>query len=314
MTGWLKPAVVAVSLCLIAGPAAGSVCRPGDKGDKEPGNPPPGRGELDCSGAVEIGLGDCLLGSNVGAPNNVSLYGCSSWDESGGEVVFHLYLAPPTLWEATLTPIDCDLDLVALDQCEEDLGCLALGDDRVYTPVPVEGDFFLVVDGYGGAECDFLICVNEMAPQPAACEAVLPRSCEDGLLLGDTCDTDNYVDGLPCATYAHGGYEHWFAVTLDPGGHFSAEIVFPDGDCVLLVMGNCEPEYDCLAYVDDTLAGGSEFIAYQNDTGAQQVVFLVIDAWTDSQLCGAYEGTFTCVGGLVDGEAFTWGNVKTLYR
>ena len=64
------------------------------------------------------------FGDNTGQPNNVTTYGCSLWDESGGEVVYHLFLPEPTMFSASITPNGCDLDLAVLDQCDENDGCL----------------------------------------------------------------------------------------------------------------------------------------------------------------------------------------------
>jgi len=55
------------------------------------------QGLLDCTGAIEIDLGThpwVYTGTNVGAANNVTSYGCSGWNESGGEVVFRVNFQP----------------------------------------------------------------------------------------------------------------------------------------------------------------------------------------------------------------------------
>ena len=184
------------------------------------------RGMLDCSGAIEIGLGDTYDGTTVGAPNNVGVYGCNTWDESGGEVVFHMFLAEPMMFEGTLTPADgCDLDLAVLDQCDEDLGCLIVVDTGVVTNSPVHGDFYFVVDGYAGAACDFSLALVEVVPPPPAnaCDVATILLCQDTALSGDTCDGRNDISSEDCSAYTEAGLEDWYEVTLNPDGEFDRD-------------------------------------------------------------------------------------------
>ncbi len=46
--------------------------------------------------------------------------------------------------------------------------------------------------------------------------------------------------------------------------------------------------FTCLAYADDSLTGEAETINYTNTTGAQAVVFLVVDSW-GADSCGTYD-------------------------
>ncbi len=118
----------------------------------------PALAELDCSGQIEVQLGGTYAGDNTGLPNNVTYYGCSDWEESGGEVVYHLYLEQPRLFEVVLTSA-CDLDLAILNDCDAQLGCLEVTDDGAVTTLPQQGDFWFVVDGYEGAGCVFELAV-----------------------------------------------------------------------------------------------------------------------------------------------------------
>lgn len=117
---------------------------------------------LDCSGAVEVELGQTYQGDNTGLPDNVTLYGCSDWTESGGEVVHHLHLDLPHHFSVTLVPEVCDLDLAILDLCDENLGCLLVTDEQITTTSPMSGDIYLVVDGFMGAECPFELILEDL--------------------------------------------------------------------------------------------------------------------------------------------------------
>lgn len=272
------------------------------------------RGSLDCTDAVEVTLDDCYPGSNVGAPENVDRYGCRDWDESGGEVVFHLFLDEPTRWEALLTAETCDLDLAILDRCDEELGCLELVDSGFRVRESMSGDLFFVVDGFAGAACDFELCFSSLPPLPPACSVVQPLACATGSLAGDTCAGDNFVDDLACAHFSHGGLENWYSMDVASGGSFTAEVTLDDGDCALLLLGSCDPAGDCLVYADENQTGESETIGWTNFTTETLTVYLVVDAWAPAQLCGSYHGDYICTPAGQPSALTTWGTLKAAYR
>jgi len=49
-------------------------------------------GLLDCSNAIAIQCGEVIEGDNTTSPNNVELYSCVGWNESGGEDVYEIIL------------------------------------------------------------------------------------------------------------------------------------------------------------------------------------------------------------------------------
>lgn len=301
-------------LSLAAGRTAASPFIPLDKGGRAPG-PAPGAvatGQLDCAGAVAIALGGSYAGDNTGAPNNVTTYGCSAWNEAGGEIVHRLSLASPTRFRATILDATCDLDLIVLNACDEGAAhCLAVVDNGFVTDRPVSGEFFLVVDGFAGAACPFTLAVEEIPPA-SVCDAAEPLFCADQPLAGDTCDGENAVVTAGCLAYAENGREEIYTVTLRPGGEFTASVTFPAQDAALWVLDACAEPWNCLAGADDTYAGGTETITYRNTTGATQAVYLVVDSWGES--CGAFAGTLSCSPGEVAAGGPSWGGVKARYR
>jgi hypothetical protein len=319
--------LVAISIIALAGSAlAAGPLRSVEKVPpvKMSGTAGESRGLLDCSMATEVTMGVLYNGTNVGAPNNVDYYSCSSWLESGGEVVYHLYLAEPTMWEATLTPSGCDLDLAVLDQCDEDLGCQIVVDSGVYTLEPVQGDFYFVVDGYYGDACDFTFIVEEQAMPEIACDHLMqgvPGNPGDIIpmgtyvLSGNTCDSFNMIQSLLCAGWTEAGLDDWYEITLMPGGSFDFSLVHAV-DSALWVVDACQDIVDanCLAYADNNYPETDEFIYYMNNTGMQQAVYLVVDSYgTDS--CGEYTGTLNIYApGVIPSEAASWGVLKSQYK
>jgi hypothetical protein len=162
----MKPVVIAV-LCLFLVLAVSSFAGAGKwKEERTPTEPSPelvARGDLDCTGAIPIEIGQTIWSTNVGAPTNVDLYPtCTDeWDESGGEVVFELTVQDYadigiSLWYR----VDmCDLDWFLLEDCDEDGDCVEY-DDYGWPVDSIEpGTYYLVVDGYEGDECAFAIAV-----------------------------------------------------------------------------------------------------------------------------------------------------------
>jgi hypothetical protein len=321
-------ALVALAvLAAAAGAARGGALAPlGKENPRKAGGLAPGvtRGALDCSGAVEVVLDVVYHDTNAGRPDNVTYYGCSAWEESGGEVVYHLTLAEPTMFRATLEPYGCDLDLAVLDACDEVLGCQVVADVGVVTNEPVTGEFWFVVDGYLGESCAFDLVVEWLPPPPSACGHLRqPVSGEGGAVIpggvftvaGNTCDSQNMVASLGCAVYAESGYDHWYEMVLLPEAAFQFDLAHGI-DGALWVLSACEElsDPDCLAFADENWPAGDETIYYQNDTGARQRVFLVIDSY-DTDSCGAYTGTLTIFApGIVEAQASSWGAVKSRYR
>lgn len=311
---WL--CIVAV-LCLVAGTAfAGDLYSLDGKNPKAGGGGEPNKGLLNCSGAVEIALNNTYTGTNVGAPNNVTTYGCSTWNESGGEVVYHLYLPTLKMWTASVTST-CDLDIAVLSACDEAAAsCLIVVDTGVSTNVPVSGDFYFVIDGYAGASCAFTFTITEVTPPPPVdfCQYVVPLACTDSQLAGDTCTGQNLIKtNWACTGYTENGLENYYAITLNPGGDFAATVTFASKDAALYVFDGCVEPFTCLTGADDTVTGQPETVSYTNSGTVPQTVYLVIDSYGTAS-CGAYTGTFTCSPGTVATTSASWSELKTQYR
>jgi len=105
---------------------------PAHAGEKKPTTPRVPRlvrQDLDCTGAVPIACDDVVLGNTTLAPSNVEYYSCSSWLESGPEVVHELVPPGPESYMVfvDLDPVGCDLDVFQLGDCDEGT-CIEFGD------------------------------------------------------------------------------------------------------------------------------------------------------------------------------------------
>ncbi len=117
---------------------------------------------LDCSSAVVVNCGDVVSGDNTGLVNNVDYYNCSTYLESGPEVVYEITISSDiNELSASITNTTADLDVFILDACSEN-SCIAVGDSTAsLTGDPVAyGTYFIVIDGYYGAESAFDLTIS----------------------------------------------------------------------------------------------------------------------------------------------------------
>jgi hypothetical protein len=111
-----------------------------------------------CAGAIPLTSGVPYSGTTVGAPSNVSTYGCSSWNESGPER-FHVITTTVTgNITATLSNHTVDLDVFILSACNAS-SCLAYDNtSATYSNAP-PGTYYVVVDGYNGVSGSYTLTV-----------------------------------------------------------------------------------------------------------------------------------------------------------
>lgn len=271
------------------------------------------QGLLDCSGAIEVDLNVGVYnGTTVGAPNNVTFYGCSAWNEGGGEVVYRVTFPADVTWEVGLSGLSADLDLAVLDACDESLGCLIVVDSGVYVSEPYPGEFYFVVDGYNGASGPFTLTFTTtpyVAP-PTICELI--QDVTGTYFMGDTCDGYNNIATDACGTYTENGLEHYYEIQVPAGCFFTANVTYDTEDGALWVLDGCDPGYTCVGYADDTFGGQMETVTYTNTTGAMQTVILVLDSW-GTAACGTYQFEFVSDCAVAT-EVESFGGVKAMFR
>ncbi len=124
--------------------------------------------------------------TNFGASDLLDSYGCSSWDESGPEYIYDFVAPYGGQITVSLSDLDAgvDLDIFVLDQtggvCASS-NCVEYGSlSATFTAVAGE-TYYLVVDGYQGAEGNYTITLD--------CAG---GTCGDGVLnVGEACDDGN---------------------------------------------------------------------------------------------------------------------------
>jgi hypothetical protein len=113
----------------------------------------PGSRALVCDDALWVGCNVAVSGDNTGGPNHVDYYSCSGWLEDGPEVVYELTLPRDATLAVSLYDMTVDLDVFLLSACSENT-CITYGDFGFAVELEA-GEYYLVVDGFLGAEGSF---------------------------------------------------------------------------------------------------------------------------------------------------------------
>jgi len=125
-----------------------------------------------CAAPIPIACGSVIGGDNAGYSNNISSYSCSTWDETGPEVIYQYTLDPGSNYTvtATLTYWEADVDIFLLSSggCDSGqcMGTIEGGNSMTaYNVTP--GDYYISVDGYSGATSPYTFTLT-CTPKPSA--------------------------------------------------------------------------------------------------------------------------------------------------
>jgi len=169
---------------------------------------------LDCGSAVTAYCGASYVGDTTGSPSNVDYYGCSGWYESGPEDVYVLTTSFTRDIMASLSDLSVDLDVFILSDCDEN-ACEAYGDNvAVYNDAPA-GTYYIVVDGYLGAEGSYTL---DITCGGGTCNDLNEPNDTPGQATPITYDTTLSADICPA------GDEDYYVFTANAGDTIIANI------------------------------------------------------------------------------------------
>lgn len=282
---------------------------------------------LDCSRPRDLTCGAARDSSNVGAPNQVSYYGCSEYEESAGEVVYRFVLQSYSTVSLRLDGMQEDLDLFVLSGCSPD-ACIGSS-----TGVSVEtwsgclpaGTYYVVVDGFDGGASAFRLSMSCTSCIPCTpdvandtCEEATPVQAQFGTFRasGNTrCAKDDYTDGT-CTGFSSLGRDIAYRIVMPPGCSITATLRdgadgVPLDRSMYLATSCADARNTCVAGSD---AGVDAVESFTYATPAGGIYYLIVDSFGNST-SGDFELVVELVNcSVVPVEAPTWGRVKTLYR
>lgn len=145
-----------------------------------------------CQPADVIACGQTRSANTSGpaATDRIDGYNCSPWNETGPEYAFVFTAPSSSTVTATLSGLGSDLDIFVLQdqagRCDSE-ACIAFGDLSATFSATAGQTYYLVVDGYFGAQGPFTLKVT--------CGA-----CGDGVVDPDEeCDDGNTTSGDGCS-------------------------------------------------------------------------------------------------------------------
>ncbi len=284
----------------------------------------------DCTDPIVIGAlpYDVTLQTNCGAGNNYSETCLGSYD--GGEDVFYeLTVAATTYVDVTVDPgATTYVGVGIFDACPPAATCVAFAivgvSDGSVELTGVElaaGTYYIMVDTWPSPDCvpEFSLTVVEGDPPPTPPANDL---CDDAEILplgaysidGDTslANADYSPTVVGCTQYSQAlGKDVVYATCLADGDMFDVVMTTTSGyDASIYLVADCaDIDGSCVAGGDDP-----ESFSYQNTTGSDQQLYLIVDAWSSG------EGEFNISGvngsncETVATEETNWGSLKGMYR
>ena len=126
---------------------------------------------LNCASAVDVPCGGgTFVGNTATGVNNVSAYSpCSTWNESGKEIVYRVITDIAGDIVARFKATSTDLDLFILGSCDEN-DCIASGNNSAEARGVPPGTYYVVVDGYLGNVGAYTLEID------APCGSIVPVS------------------------------------------------------------------------------------------------------------------------------------------
>jgi C1A family cysteine protease len=232
---------------------------------------------LDCAHGLPITLGTLYPGQTTADGHaNIGTYSCSSRAESGPEKVYQVTTTATGNLTVALSNRATDLDVFILNDCDPSK-CLAFGTNTATYSNAAPGTYYLVVDGYNGAQGTYDLMAT-LAP-PVAPSGTLNCSTAVALTLnkaysGKTAATDPAkVSKYSCTSRLESGPEKVHKITTTSMGDLTATLSnLGSNDLDVFILSACDP-MACVAFGDTTAVyanapAGTYYIVVDGNSGA----------------------------------------------
>jgi hypothetical protein len=221
---------------------------------------------------------------------------CTGFFARGEEGLFHIQLEPLQNLTAEYILLDDDASIYLLEDCTDVQTCLTGAD------LTLEGaaeflsyfndsdevvDLYLVVDGYLSTNGVFYadLTIDQVL------EPDMYNQCPDAMQQPTPTGPGTYFTSyLPytnqldpgaggCTNSSQVGPDSMTQVQVDAGQTLTVNINMTNGDPAIYLLYNCTNALSC-AVGSDASVGQQEMLAYTNNSGVSELVYLVIDSKT----------------------------------
>ncbi len=242
---------------------------------------------LNCSAAIDLICGTPINGSTIGGTSSVSLYNCTSRDESGPEKVYKFSTNGTSPIVATLSNVSGgDVDVFILNGCSAS-ACVAFDDNVATLSTVPAGTYYIVVDGYNGQSANYTLTVT--------CSQITPLNCTNAVQItcgtpyaGTTVGGNSNVSVYAGSTWAETGPERVHVINTNTTGSISASlsnISAAGGDLDVFILNACD--------ASASVAAGDNTASYLN--AAPGVYYVVVDGFNNAR--GTYTLNVNASGG-----------------
>jgi len=284
----------------------------------------------DCTAPILVDQGELpyldSAQTNCGRGNNYSDTCLGTYDD-GEDIIYQLTITSEMYVDITMSPDVSWTGLAIFDDCPDVGVCLdydsgSSGDRSIIGVNLVPGTYFIMVDTWPTPDCitAFDLTIEEGTPPPpppanGTCVDAEIIPAGDFSIDGDTTEANN--DYSPTTSDCTGwsqadGNDLTYAICLANGASFTVAMDAPFDNSIYLVLDCEDIDESCVAGDD---SGGLEEFTYQNLSGGDQQLYLIVDGYGTSSngvfnISGNNEGGCDPVGT----ESTSWGNLKGMYR
>ncbi len=234
---------------------------------------------VNCDDAIELTCGVAYTGTTVGGNDYVdSQWGCTSFNESGPEVVHTITTIGPGDITATLSNEASGLDVFILNACRVD-SCQAFGFSSATMTNAPAGTYYIVVDGYNEAEGAYTLTVDGNCSMD--CASATPISCGE-TISGTTVGAGNNITNYGCVGGDNGEDKIYSITTIGSGTITAALTNESDTGLEIFILNACNVD-SCMAW------GGSTAVTSTVPAGTY---YIVVDGYPTAS--GSFDLTVTC--------------------
>lgn len=176
-----------------------------------------GAGGFNCNNPVSLSNGVPYNGNNSGGVNNVSVYNCTTWSETGPEKVHSYYHSGGNITMNLAQSGGIDVDAFLLGSCSPN-NCILPLDFGIVTTSGSQppGTYYVVVDGYQGAVGNYTLTVSSSVGGGGGGLPNLVDNNSSKITSGRSITITAAIKNIGSAYAGPASFRTFFVLSLDP--------------------------------------------------------------------------------------------------